>query len=128
KGTLAYPNLLAAVQGDQELAAAAGYRPVVACVTIVHGESVSYRKDYYAGILQWQSDLETDIQAITGQEAPIPAICSQASVFGQVAPDRQLFGAGGIGGTAMGRSIWGGYSTYNACKSRTTHHMGGVYY
>lgn len=128
KGTVAYNNMMLAVQRVKELVEAAGYRLVVPCVVIVHGESDSGLKEYRTGIYQWQVDMDADIRAITGQAAMIPCVCSQASVFQNDLPEEQLFGTGGIDGTNVGRRIWGVYPTYDACKSRTTHHMAGVYY
>jgi hypothetical protein len=128
KGTVAYSNLLAAVQRVKELVEPDGYRVVVPFVAIVHGESDSNRKTYQQGIVDWQVDLQTDIRAITGQASAIPCICSQASTFGKLVPDRQILGAVPSSQSSMGRVIWGVYSTYLACKARTAHHMAGAYY
>lgn len=129
KGTVSYNNLLAAVQRIKDLVEPDGYTVVVPFITCVHGESDSNRKSYQQGILDWQTDLNADVKAITGQAAEIPFICSQASQF-QYALDgeeRQILGAEPGNQSSIGRQIWGVYPTYLACKSRTTHHMAGSY-
>ena len=87
------------VQNAKALAAGLGKSYVVRAVTTVHGESdqqayfaggpefplngsdgvVNKIKDYADGLVEWQNDYETSIQAITGQVIPIPLLVSQIS-------------------------------------------------
>jgi hypothetical protein len=81
KGTAPYAAGLAQAQAGRDLAVAAGQSYVVRAVTNVHGESDSEAGNtaYAANLLEWQTDYETDIRAITGQSDPIPMFVSQPS-------------------------------------------------
>ncbi|WP_428925065.1 hypothetical protein [Marinibacterium sp. SX1] len=73
KGQPAYANAMAAVAAHVRLARAAGLRPVVPFVTMVHGESdAGLSRAAYAGHLrEFLADLRADIRAATGQaQAP----------------------------------------------------------
>ena len=83
KGTVPYANGMAQVTAGLALAQAAGEAYAVRAVMIVHGESdhVANNLDYDLSLLEWQSDYQADIQAITGQTRPIPLITDQMSSF-----------------------------------------------
>ncbi len=81
KGTAAYANGLAQAQAGHDLAIVAGKTHVVRAVTNVHGESDSQNGNvnYEANLLEWQSNYETDVKAITGQVESIPMLHTQFS-------------------------------------------------
>ena len=81
KGTAAYANGLAQAQAGHDLALAAGKTHVVRAVTNVHGESDSNLANaaYEANLLEWQSNYETDVTAITRQVEAIPMLHTQFS-------------------------------------------------
>lgn len=81
KGTQPYDNMLAAVQRAKELAAEKGWKAVVDFVYIVHGEADTGNASYYDNLIEWQSDIETDVKAITGQAGDVPFLMSQPSSF-----------------------------------------------
>ena len=81
------------------LAAAEGKTFAVRAVTVIHGEdnhqgivannpefpingtdgTINTIKNYRDGLLEWQRDYQTDLQAVTGQATPIPLLISQLS-------------------------------------------------
>jgi lysophospholipase L1-like esterase len=79
--TTAYANGIAQAQAGFTLAKAQGKSYVVRAVTNVHGESDHQAgiTDYEADLVQWQSDYQTDIKAITGQPDPVPMFHTQFS-------------------------------------------------
>lgn len=87
KGTVPYSKGIAQAQAGHDLAVAAGKTHVVRAVTNVHGESDSQSNNvnYAADLLQWQSDYETDVKAITNQSEPIPMFHTQFSSWTRLA-------------------------------------------
>ncbi|MFP6685385.1 MAG: hypothetical protein VB934_11755 [Polyangiaceae bacterium] len=81
KGTEVYNNGLAQVTAAYELAQDNGQSYTVRAVTTVHGESdhTAGIMVYAANLVEWQSDLQADIQAITSQTEPVPMFQSQIS-------------------------------------------------
>jgi hypothetical protein len=87
------------VQSGMQLAGALGKSYVVRAVAVIHGESDHYSytgglqefpnsgsdgtpgkiQNYADALLEWQSDYETSVQAITHQTQPIPMFVSQLS-------------------------------------------------
>lgn len=74
-----YEGSLAEARRFQELIAAQGRRFEILAVVLTHGES-DYGSTNYAGeLVDLQRDYEADLQAITGQQSPIPLLLSQPS-------------------------------------------------
>lgn len=81
KGTAAYANGMAQVAAGVALAGADSH--AVRAVAVIHGESDHNlgNADYDQNLLQWQSDYEADVQALTGQTLPVPMFTDQMSSF-----------------------------------------------
>ena len=81
RGTKAYENGMAQVAAARDIAKKLGKSYVVRAVANVHGESDHAEKStrYLADLLEWQSDYEKDIKALTGQAEPVPMFHSQIS-------------------------------------------------
>lgn len=81
KGTKYYANGMAQVTAAAEIAKRLGKSYVVRAVTTVHGESDHADKStrYAQDLLEWQTDYEKDVQAITGQTEPVPMFETQIS-------------------------------------------------
>lgn len=81
KGTAAFTNGMAQAKAGFDLAKATNKSYVVRAVTNVHGESdhIANNANYEANLVEWQSDYEKDVQAITGQTDPIPMLHTQMS-------------------------------------------------
>jgi hypothetical protein len=87
KGTAAYANGLAQAKAGHDLAVTAGKTHVVRAVTNVHGESDSQDGNtaYEANLVEWQSNYEADVKAITGQTEGIPMLHTQFSSWTRLA-------------------------------------------
>jgi hypothetical protein len=81
KGTKYYANGMAQVAAGAALAKQQGKTYVVRAVTTVHGESDHADRStrYAQDLLEWQTDYERDVQAITGQTEAVPMFESQIS-------------------------------------------------
>ena len=81
KGTPSFSAGLTQVEAATSIAADAGESFAVRAVTIIHGESdhLANNPDYDQNLLEWQSDYETDVIAITGQSLPVPLFLCQMS-------------------------------------------------
>ncbi len=81
KGTPSFSAGLTQVAAATSIAADAGESFAVRAVTIIHGESdhLANNPDYDQNLLEWQSDYETDVVAITGQSLPVPLFLCQMS-------------------------------------------------
>lgn len=81
KGTKYYANGMAQVTAAAAIAKQLGKSYVVRAVTTVHGESDHADKStrYAQDLLEWQSDYEHDVQAITGQTESVPLFETQIS-------------------------------------------------
>jgi hypothetical protein len=79
--TACYATGMAQLKAGHDLAVAAGKTYVVRAVTNVHGESdhVAQNAAYEANLVQWQSDYETDVKAVTGQTETVPMLQTQIS-------------------------------------------------
>lgn len=87
KGTVPYANGIAQAQAGHDLAVAAGKSHIVRAVTNVHGETDSQNGNtmYEANLLEWQSNYETDVKAITKQAESIPMFHTQFSSWTKLA-------------------------------------------
>jgi hypothetical protein len=85
KGTPPYAAGMAHAAASAAVATAAGETSIVRAVAVVHGESdhVGGNATYDDDLLEWQADYEADIQALTGQTAPVPMFLCQVSSFTQ---------------------------------------------
>jgi len=83
KGTMPYATGMAQVAAGLALAQAGGEPYAVRAVVVVHGESdhLGSNATYDLDLLEWQSDYEADIQAMTGQTLPVPLLTDQMSSF-----------------------------------------------
>ncbi|MGO1079718.1 hypothetical protein [Inquilinus sp. CA228] len=86
KGTNAYTNLIAAITKICTVARAKLYVPYVPGVILVHGETDAASATYYADLLEWQTDIDTDVRPLTGlagvgQARTIPFIMNMHSSF-----------------------------------------------
>jgi hypothetical protein len=91
KGTDSYARGLAQVTAAKSIAEAGGLSHVVRAVTVVHGESdgwQNWNEEYEQALLEWQSDVEADVRAITGQREPVPMFHSQYSAWSSVETTR----------------------------------------
>ncbi len=81
KGTAPYATGLAQATAGRDLAKALGKSYVVRAVTTVHGENdhVSGNTDYASDLIEWQSDYEEDVKALTGQTIDVPLFQTQVS-------------------------------------------------
>lgn len=84
KGQQAYTNLINGVTKMCALATALGYTPVIRSVMYVQSESdfAASGSGYKTLLGTMQSNLETDLKAITGQSLEIPMFITQQSNFG----------------------------------------------
>ena len=78
-GSPSYREMMAQVTAAKALAAAAGKSYFVPCVFLIHGEFDGYNSAYLANLVTWQSDVQTGIQAITGQTGVIPFVMMQTA-------------------------------------------------
>lgn len=84
KGTQTYANMIAAMTKFRTLALANGWRFVVPCIVVVHGEQDGASSTYYANLLEWQLDFETDLKAAPFNlpaGMTIPFVMNQPSAF-----------------------------------------------
>jgi hypothetical protein len=81
KGTATYTNSITQVTNARTLAVAAGKTFRVAAICCLHGEQdiLFNNTNYAANLIEWQSDYQTDILAITGQGGTIPMFVCQQS-------------------------------------------------
>jgi hypothetical protein len=81
KGTAAYAAGLSQVGSAAVAAARLGLSYVVRGITNVHGENdhLAGNMNYDKDLLQWQSDYESDVRAISGQREPVPMFHTQMS-------------------------------------------------
>jgi hypothetical protein len=77
----AYANGIAQATAGRDVAAALGKSYVVTAITNVHGETdhMIGNANYTHDLLEWQSDYDTDVRALTKQSEPIPMFESQIS-------------------------------------------------
>ncbi|MCF4166325.1 hypothetical protein L2U69_11775 [Zavarzinia compransoris] len=82
KGSVPYTNMITALTDAVAIAAAQGWVIQVDGIINVHGETDDDNPDYDDDLIEWQSDAEADIKAVTGQEAGVPFfICGVSSNF-----------------------------------------------
>ncbi|WP_303763838.1 hypothetical protein [Sphingobium yanoikuyae] len=79
KGSQTYSNMLAALAKAKALAEAQGWKIIVDGCLHKHGESDSANTLYLANLIQWQSDIDADVKAITGQQADVHFIMGMPS-------------------------------------------------
>lgn len=83
KGSQPYTDMLNAVTKAKELAESRGWTVIVDCAVLRHGESgdPSPEPTYKDALIQWQIDVQNDMQAITGQMSDVPFLICQPSSF-----------------------------------------------
>jgi hypothetical protein len=86
KGTLTYNNMLTALTRAKQLAEAKGWRVIVDGCMVKHGEANSSTVAYLANLLEWQSDIDADVKAITGQLADVHFVMNQPSTHTTATP------------------------------------------
>ena len=79
KGTTPYSNMMSALSRCKELAEAEGLKVVVDGLLLVHGEADNGNSNYYNDLIEWQSDIESDVKVITNQHGGVPFMMSQPS-------------------------------------------------
>lgn len=81
KGTVDYIGLTTTVSSGHTLCNASGREHIVSAVFNVHGETdhINGTANYANCLSEWQSDLETDCFAITGQTGNLPFFLTQMS-------------------------------------------------
>lgn len=79
KGTQTYANMLAALSRAKELAEAQGWRIIVDGCLVKHGEGDQSSSSYLADLIEWRADIDTDVKAITGQQADVHFVMGQPS-------------------------------------------------
>ena len=83
KGTTSYTNALNDVTAVHATSSAIGQPDRVVAITAIHGESDALegttQAQYEADLAQWQSNYQTDTEAITGQTGTIPLFTDQDS-------------------------------------------------
>lgn len=83
QGTSPYNNSLIQVEAAKNLSLEEGKTLVVPIVTTIHGETDEINGmtpgEYEQALVEWQSDYENDIKAITGQKQDIPLFIDQMS-------------------------------------------------
>jgi hypothetical protein len=83
QGTSPYNNSLIQVEAAKNLSLDEGKTLVVPIVTTIHGETDEINGmtpgEYEQVLVEWQSDYENDIKAITGQKQDIPLFIDQMS-------------------------------------------------
>lgn len=102
---VAFDESMRQVDRAMAIAKAAGKSYVVRAVTSIHGESDDYAyatgtqefpldgtdgspgsiRDYADGLIEWQRDYESAVEAKTGQTLPVPLLVSQHSGWNDVA-------------------------------------------
>jgi hypothetical protein len=98
RGTVHYNLVLSSVTEALALATAAGETYGVGCIPLIHGQSDegTALATYYADLLTWQANFQTDIQAISAQKQTIPILISQANEFGSYPSTGKLEGTSGL--------------------------------
>ncbi|RUR51425.1 hypothetical protein [Vreelandella populi] len=81
KGSQVYANMLTAVKKAVELAAQKGWHVVVDACYLKHGEADNSNDNYFYDLLEWQRDIDSDVKAITGQQADVHFLMAQHSSF-----------------------------------------------
>jgi hypothetical protein len=83
KGTNTYTNFINGVTKMYSCGVAQGYTPIVRAVPYIQGEADfgMTGTGYAASLATMQSNIETDIKAITGQSQSIPLVLTQQSNF-----------------------------------------------
>jgi hypothetical protein len=85
RGTMPYRNSLETVKRVATMLRASGIRDVVRAVTVSHGETDfemgATAADYEADLVQWRSDYDADLRAITGQHERVMLFTDQMSNY-----------------------------------------------
>jgi hypothetical protein len=85
RGTVPYANSLAAVKRIAAILGRARIRDVVRAVTVTHGESDAIMgisaAEYEADLVQWRSDYDADVRAITGQRERVMLFTDQMNNY-----------------------------------------------
>ena len=82
QGTQSYANMIAAISRAKVLAEARGWRAIVDCVIVKHGEADSGNSGYAADLAELQADVDADFKAVTGQAADVHLFVAPPSSFG----------------------------------------------
>jgi hypothetical protein len=85
RGTVPYANSLATVKRIAAILDRAGIRDVVRAVTVTHGETDYIMgisaEEYEANLVQWRSDYNADVRAITGQRERVMLFTDQMNNY-----------------------------------------------
>lgn len=83
KGTGAYANGMAQAAAGAMLAGAMGESFSVRAMAVIHGETDhgAGNQNYDQNLLEWQSDYDADVRALTGQLEPVVMFTDQMSSF-----------------------------------------------
>jgi hypothetical protein len=85
RGTIPYRNALATVGRVKSILDWKGIRDVVRAITVTHGETDSMygasAAEYEADLVQWRSDYDSDLRAITGQSEPVMLFTDQMNNY-----------------------------------------------
>jgi hypothetical protein len=81
RGTPPYTAGMAQVVAGAAVSSMLGEPYAVRAVALIHGESdhINNNLTYAENLLEWQSDYEADVQALTGQPHPVPMFLCQMS-------------------------------------------------
>lgn len=90
KGNQIYENMLIALRKAKVLADEQGWKIVVDAVVCKHGEADSGSTTYKDALLEWRSDISSDVRQITGQFSEVHFILSQPSTFTTATPRAAL--------------------------------------
>lgn len=85
KGTATYAEWLAQAARITALAGGPG-KFIVRAVIIMHGEADFANASYDLNLIEWQANIEADIQAITGQQEPVYMFINQIGSLRALAP------------------------------------------
>ena len=85
RGTVPYRNALATVSRVAAILKGMGLRDVVRAVTVTHGETDFIKgasaAEYEADLVQWRSDYDNDLRAITGQRESVMLFTDQMNNY-----------------------------------------------
>lgn len=90
QGTPVYENMLMALNRAVEIAESKGWRAVVAGCLVKHGEGDIGNRDYLENLLEWQKNINSDLQTITGQKRDIHFIIAQPTTHRNHVPESAL--------------------------------------
>lgn len=90
KGTQPYINMMLALQKAIDIAQDMGLTVIVEAVLHKHGEGDALSLTYYDDLMEWQADISSDVQSMTGQQKQPPFIMAQPSGWTTSTPTAAL--------------------------------------